>query len=48
MYIPNATIVTVSEETGIKMSFHVILARLAFVHFLDIFGRVWQQWTKYP
>lgn len=37
MYIPNATIVTVSEETGMKMSFHVIIARLAFVDFLNIF-----------
>lgn len=37
MYIPNATIVTVSEETGMKISFHAILARLAFVNFLNIF-----------
>lgn len=37
MYIPNATVVTVSEETGIEMSFHAILARLAFVDFLNIF-----------
>lgn len=33
MYIPNATVVTVSEETGMEMSFHAILARLAFVDF---------------